>query len=280
MIYRSNLVAPDLTPHFKHIWSRVQPHSHGHDVLSDWGDGNAADDPQGFYRENGFWTHDEAAILYNCAVRTHGLWLDIGAYTGWTTAHLAAAMEWVTSLDPVLKYQAFQSRFEENLRGMWDQLNCVSSRTSDAYFDYERERRAEHSRRAKGLDIGPLEFTGVVIDGEHGWHQPLKDAQNAAAHLAPDGVILFHDFIGGPVQEGVRWLQDNGFRCRIYNTPFMVACCWRGKFTPPDHVPDPNIPDMRTRCPDFDFSRCESRADTYMREQMQALHKQLLEDFS
>lgn len=38
MIYRSNLICPDLTPHFKHLVSRPMPHSFGHDVPSDWAD--------------------------------------------------------------------------------------------------------------------------------------------------------------------------------------------------------------------------------------------------
>jgi hypothetical protein len=77
MIYRSNLEAPDLTPHFKHLVSRPMPHSFGHDVPSDWGD-KADDDPVfGLYKKCGMWTHDEAAILFNVAAAAwtfQGMW--------------------------------------------------------------------------------------------------------------------------------------------------------------------------------------------------------------
>ncbi len=67
MIYRSNLSAPDLQTCFRHVASRPMPHSQGHDVTTHFSD-KADDDPVfGIYKQCGFWTHDEAAILYNVA---------------------------------------------------------------------------------------------------------------------------------------------------------------------------------------------------------------------
>jgi hypothetical protein len=214
MDYLSPLVdsTPDLRPHFKHIWGRHQPSSLGHVVYSDWADKNAEDDPTGFHRETGFWTRDEAAILYHCAKQVKGLWLDIGAYTGWTAAHAAAAGARVVALDTLFKYKSFRDRFRDNIvtpfgvdlcgvRSWCWSINQVTT-------------------------VG--DFHGIVIDGNHNWGAPLKDAQYAEAHTERRAVVLFHDFIGGPVQEGVNWLIDHGFKCRIYATPHMVACCWRG----------------------------------------------------
>lgn len=70
---------------------------------------------------------------------------------------------------------------------------------------------------------------------------PLQDAQGAHQHLTDNGVIVFHDFIGTPVQQAVAWLIQQGYKYRIYTTPQMVAWCWRGNFEPPEHVPDPAI---------------------------------------
>ncbi len=259
MIYRSNLVCPDLTPHFKHLHSRVMGHSFGHDVLSDWAD-KADDDPVfGIYKNCGFWTHDEAAILYNVARRAGvegpydsrlGSWLDIGTHTGWTAAHISAAtLTGVDCIDPMIANKEFRDRFNANV---WKVAGCVGVGETSAEF-FSGWNFIKHD------EWEPPIYAGVVIDGDHEPGVPLADAKGAAAHLADTGVIVFHDFIGQPVREAVTWLMDQGFHCRVYLTPHMVALCWRGDFTPPDHVPDPFIvaQDLVARCPDFDWSRVE-----------------------
>ncbi len=255
MIYRSNLTCPDLTPHFKHITSRVMGHSFGHDVLSDWAD-KADDDPVfGIYKQCGFWTHDEAAILYNIAKNQHCMhyWVDIGAHTGWTTAHIFAADQMVESVDPLLSNWHCHDRWYENLDGMTARegadIYCSPMRSQD-FFDNQEE----------DGELGFELIGAVCIDGDHEPGEPLRDAQNSVKWLRQkDGIIVFHDFIGQPVREAVTWLMDQGFHARVYLTPHMVACCWRGDFTPPDHVPDPFIlsQDLPARCPDFDWSRVE-----------------------
>lgn len=268
MIYRSNLTCPDLTPHFNHLVSRPMGHSFGHDVPSDWGD-KANDDPVfGLYKRCGMWTHDEAAILYNVARSLPpGDWLDIGCHTGWTTRHIAAAhpfdgfdldgsarsakaleSNYVHWVDPMLSVPGFSERFAENGGETMKHPGEPLCGTSQEIF-----------ARGPWFYFPGNRYRGVVIDGDHEPGKPLEDAQNSAAHLAADGVILLHDFIGQPVREAVTWLLDHGFHARIYWTPHMVACCWRGDFQPPDHVPDPRIvaEDLPARMPDFDFSRCE-----------------------
>jgi precorrin-6B methylase 2 len=239
MIYRSNLTCPDLTPYFKHARSAPEPGSFGHDVLHDWADSDypLRGDPPGFL------THDEAAILWNCAKQFSGMcwWLDIGAATGWTTAHVAgsAPSVCVASVDPAFKCSAVLQRFEDNTL-QWSAQRQAVALSSTAFF----------------YQPSMIRFDGVMIDGGHDWHQPLLDTQHAVEVLRPSGVIILHDFIGGPVQEAVNWLIDKGFKARIYFTPFMLAVCWRGDFEPPNHVSDPNLPDLKARCPGFDFSRC------------------------
>jgi hypothetical protein len=243
MIYRSNLEAPDLTPHFKHLVSRPMPHSFGHDVPSDWGD-KADDDPVfGLYKKCGMWTHDEAAILFNVAAAAwtfQGMWVDIGAHTGWTSKHI----NWATNgpvecIDPMLREGEFRRRFQQNTLfplGGW-----AYGKTSADYF----------------REVPPQNVRGFCIDGDHEPGKPLEDAIAAAKHIADDGVIIFHDFLGKPVREAVQYLMGLGFHCRVYKTPHMIGLCWRGDFVPPVHVPDPNLPDLEARCPDFDFTRCE-----------------------
>lgn len=228
MIYRSNLTCPDLTPHFKHLFCTVGPF--GHDVPHDWADKGNDPDFDVYRLVCGLWTHDEAAILWNIARRVGGSWMDIGAHTGWTSAHIATAtLASVMPIDPMLDQLAsknFYLRFRENTKMLGDFAMWNAGLTSQDIF---------------GPSIGRWFEKGFCIDGDHSRPIPLQDAQGAHQHLSENGVIVFHDFIGTPVQEAVAWLIQQGYKYRIYTTPQMVACCWRGDFQPPEHVPDPAI---------------------------------------
>lgn len=224
MIYRSNLQAPNLQPHFKHAVSRVMGHSFGHDVLSDWGD-KAEDDPVfGIYTRCGFWTHDEAAILYTIARSIGGHWLDIGAHTGWTAAHCAAAGCDIVIVEPMTRLEHWSRRLEDNLHAFWPHVEEITYLRSEEY-----------------LRVTSLRFDGIIIDGDHGHPNPLLDASLGELRLEPYGAILFHDAIGGPVWRGIEHLLNAGYRCHVYLTPHIVACCWRGEWTPPAHDADPAI---------------------------------------
>lgn len=247
--YLSNVQGPDLRPHFKHLHWRKMPHSMGHLVASDWSD-KSVDDPMfGLYKNCGLWTRDEGAILYNWARMVDGDWLDIGAHTGWTTAHVAAASCDVDAVDPMLSTVGFQDRFESNMKHCWNFMNEYHGRTSNSFFEIAA------AWALKGVVI---DFNGVVIDGDHEPGKPLEDAQNAAKHLAETGVIIFHDGIGRPTREAVTWLMDQGFKGRLYWTPYLVFVCWRGDFTPVDHIPDARIDWTNHKLEmqkDFDFER-------------------------
>lgn len=245
MIYRSNLIAPDLQRAFGHVHCRPMPHSMGHDVLSDFADRPADDPVFGLYKNCGFWTHDETAILYNVACSFPGQWADIGCHTMWTSAHLAQALRMVSAIDPMLRVPEFRARAEENLEGI-ERSDLIQSfaMTSSEFFN-------------SGSAIYGS-FAGVVIDGDHCAPCPLEDARNAVKYLRETGAVLFHDFIGRPVQEGVEYLIGIGFQCRVYWTPHMVACCWRGDYNPPNHERDPRIDwnNIRRVMPHFLFERC------------------------
>lgn len=244
MIYRSNLTCPDLTPHFKHLHSRPMGHSFGHDVPSDWAD-KADDDPMfGLYKQCGMWTHDEAAILYHVAKEVGGDWCDIGCHTGWTTIHIAAGvvasgriLKWggIWAVDPMLAVDEFDERRYQSI--VYGIDNIGVAKTSLEFF-------SELGRHVR--------FDGFVVDGDHQPGKPLEDARNAVKHLRHDGVILFHDFMGQPVRDAVRYLiAEHGMLCRVYLTPHCVAVCWfppddeserAGEgFVPAYHIPDPNL---------------------------------------
>lgn len=244
MIYRSNLTAPDVAQHFKHLHVRPMGHSFSHDVPSDWAD-KADDDPVfGIYKRCGMLTHDEGAIVAACVQRYPGTWLDLGAHTGWSSWFMRLGTSAVYPIDPMFSIPEFKHRWARNhdVDKNWIDRNGAAL-TSTEYF---------HEKRGSGKFID-----GILIDGDHSEGKPLEDAQNAARHLADTGVIMLHDGVGRPVREAVEWLMAHGFNARAYFTPHLVFCCWRGDFTPPDHVPDPIVKaaHLDGRYPDFNFER-------------------------
>lgn len=224
--------------------------SMGHDVLSDFADRPAGDPLLGLYKNCGFWTHDEAAILFNVASLLPGPWVDIGCHTLWTAAHLAAAGCDVLAVDPMLDMPEFRERAQENKRAMRElftgQISAVAG-TSKVVLPLVMGAYIVEAPRAKG----------IVVDGDH--DHPTEDAELARRYLQETGFVLFHDFIGRPVRHAVEYLMRFGFKCRIYWTPHMVACCWRGDLQPPDHERDPQIhwQSVKESMRDFDFEACQ-----------------------
>lgn len=205
------------------------PHSMGQPVLSDWADKPDDDPVFGLYKVCGFLNRDEAAILYQCAKQLGGYWLDIGAHTGWTTLHIAAGGCMVDAVEPMFANEVFRSRAIENIKraGQGVRIRMYPQISRDFF---------------RVNDSSTHEYDGVLIDGDHSWEHPLYDAVQSYKHLAETGVILLHDFIGGPVREAVKYLKAEGMKCRVYwSSSQLLACCWRGNFTPPDYTPDPSI---------------------------------------
>lgn len=229
MTYRSNLTCPDLRPHFRLKHPPIQ--IFGHDTPSD----------PDFDPNCGYWQMDEAAILYNVALRVPGLWLDIGARFGWTAAHIAAAERDVVLVDPELRYQAQVARMERNIDHCWDRVKEVF--WQDEWADM----------------LTGYTFSGVVIDGNHEGPFPLRDAITAHGATHDDCVILLHDMWGAPIRHAASWLLDTGYQGKIYLTPNGVGVFWRGlpDFVPPEHVPDPAIPwrNLLNDAKDFDWGR-------------------------
>lgn len=208
----------------------------GHSVLSD-----------SIYEPDcGFMTHDEVAILHECAKRTGGDWVDIGSRFGWTSAHIALNAR-VICVDPHFVVPELAGRFLGNFGGALPDGVRVFHGNSMEFFTKLQE------------TIEPRFYDGICIDGNHDDPEPLNDAVNALAHLKETGVIILHDFWGRPVRDAADFLIDSGLKCRVYDTPNGMAVCWRGEFHAPDHVADPaiNWAQVRSgRAWDFDFSRC------------------------
>lgn len=230
MIYRSNLRCPDLSSYFAETTiCKPRPWSFGHDVMSD----------KDYEPDNGFMTHDEASILWHCARRLGGNWCDIGARFGWTTAHIADG-------SPTHAHVAIDREFMAVSGAIRFAGNVIPMKRNV-------EARALDSRAVWTLD---RQFFGWCIDGNHSHPFPLLDAIQALQYSPETCCIVFHDFYGKPIRDGVRYLMEQGLKCRVYWTPNGMAVCWRGDFTPPVHEADPVIlsakyETRRDQMPDF-----------------------------
>jgi SAM-dependent methyltransferase len=228
------------------------PHSMGVPVASDFADRPSNDPVFGLYKRCGLWTMDEAAILFTVAEAVGGSWLDLGCHTGWTSAHIAAADCQVTAVDNMLPVPEFYARFRENVK-QWN-IETFAGTTAEFFAADRTPKMAVYPEVPE-----PMRFSGVVIDADHEHPWPLYDARNAMKHLEDRGAVLFHDFIGRPVRIAVEYLISGGFHCRIFWTPHMVACCWRGNIDIPEYVPQANIDwqHVKNTMRDFDFTKCE-----------------------
>lgn len=240
-IYRSNIEAPDLLPAFPH----AEPFVIG---------GGLTHHDADFDTHCGYLSPDEAAILYTVAIDFPGLWVEVGSHTGWSGAHIAAPV--VPHEFAPLRLVAIEPRFLERhfmrrTLANWDRAGVLPLIApylgrSDEYF----------ARIAQLPDDRPC-FNGAFIDGDHNPGSPLRDAQMTLPHMQDRCVIGFHDFVGQPVQEAVMWLADHGFEFRAYDTPQMLAFCWRGSWVPPRHLrnEDRDWAALRASHDGFDYGR-------------------------
>lgn len=237
--FRSNLSRDivDLEPAFRHAVPVESSDPNAHTVLCD----------PSLFSGCGYATHDEAGILAAIAGATFQIprlrdrrWLEIGSHTGWTAAHIALSGHGVLALEPEYRWvghndtkspAAFYNRAVENLcnAGLRSHVALVGMPST-------------HLLETPGMYALPEHaFAGVFIDGNHSSPFPLEDAKIAERFVDYDGVVVFHDVIGEPIQEGVRYLLGRGWCLRLYRTPQVLACLWRptSPFVPPVHEADP-----------------------------------------
>lgn len=225
MIYRSNLTAPDIQPLFVNAGEHLG--TYGHTILHD----------NQFDANCGYMSHDEAAILYNVAKCVRGDWCEIGSHTGWSAAHIAIAGNLVDLIDPDYVRLDFAARTQENLQAVGVLGTCVLHPVTSEQF-WQKNNQF---------------YDGVVIDGNHDAPMPLQDAKWAIPWLKNSAVLFFHDFGGRPIRDAVRFCVEAGFSFRIYNTPEMIAVCYRNLALLPQHIGDPKVDWKKRRAQYHDF---------------------------
>lgn len=252
-LYRSNLSSngfPNLRPCFPHAIPFTV--NWNHEILHD----------PDFPPAPGYISDDEAAILWECVRRVKGDWLEIGGHMGWSAAHImiVRGVRSLLTMEPRFRERAFFQRWYWNMEHVKEWALSHREPTASVTWPILQPLALRSDQYSVCGDTD--QFDGVFIDGDHNSPVPQLDAQFALARLKPRGVVVFHDF-GGPVAEAVSYLiQDHGqggMKCRVYDTPQMMAVCWHREFEPPEHTPDPAHREAwaaRRAKMGFDFARC------------------------
>ena len=207
LVRRVSSSFPDLKPFFRHATWRPMGHSGGALVGSDFTDKKADDPVFADYKNCGFWTVEEAGILFSVASEVKGCWLDIGGLTGWTAAHLAAAGCRVYSVDPMYANAEFLRRAEENLTaaGTRDSVSLWACRSGEFLTKTRRK------------------FDGVIVDGDHKAPGPLRDAEQTMARVEENGAVLLHDLRLPDVRAAFEALARSGWKPQEFATTHGVA---------------------------------------------------------
>jgi predicted O-methyltransferase YrrM len=179
----------------------------------------------------GFINRDEAAILYSSAELFAGRrGLEIGAWRGWSTAHLVASR--LASLDvvePLLADPEWRREFVEAIEGAGGKDRAILAAGSSPE---EVVRLGTSGRR----------WSFVFIDGDHDGEAPTRDALTVLHYLEPTALILFHDLVSPHVAAALRALQAEGLQTMVYQTAQMMGVAWRGDIAPVAHKPDQSQP--------------------------------------
>jgi hypothetical protein len=180
--------------------------------------------------EVGFVSRDEAAILYNTALRFRGLpALEIGCWLGWSACHLALAGVRLDVIDPLLGQPEILGSVRDSLgtAGVLPSVHLVPGSSPEAV----EELAARSGRR----------WCLYFIDGDHGAPARERDAAVCERHAAEDAVILFHDLACPDVAAGLDYLRRRGWKTLVYQTMQIMGAAWRGRVSPVPHTPDPSV---------------------------------------
>jgi len=177
----------------------------------------------------GFINRDEASILYANARLFRGRnGIEIGAWRGWSTAHLiAAGLGSLHVVEPLLEDGAWRAEFDEVVRqaGGADMTILVPEASPNAVT-----RLGESGAR----------WSFAFIDGDHDGDAPRRDALALAPYLEATAMALFHDLVSPYVAKGLRALEQRGWNVMAYQTAQMMGVAWRGEVAPVAHKPDPS----------------------------------------
>ncbi len=178
----------------------------------------------------GFMNRDEATLLHNIALQfRRKRVLEIGSWLGWSTCHIAMAGTFVDVIDPAHSDPEFRSIVEESLArcGVSARVRLTGGRSPDNVHELAA--------------VADRKWSLIVIDGDHEGSAPLRDTVACLPFADADCAFVFHDLASPDVAAALRFLEGQDFKILVYQTAQVMGIAWRGKVTPPPHLPDPDV---------------------------------------
>jgi predicted O-methyltransferase YrrM len=121
--------------------------------------------------------------------------LQIGAFTGDASVWILGNLPHATLLD-VDTWGGSEGEQEHSEFDWADVEATYDKRVHGAYGSWRAYKYKMTSDEFFEQDDVPM-FDFIYIDGAHTFSQVLKDANNAASHIAPGGIIAFDDYTWG-----------------------------------------------------------------------------------
>ena len=153
--------------------------------------------------------------------------LEIGSYIGWSSAHIASALDnKLTCVDPFLEIgsslmeetsQCAKQRFLDNMArcGLDQKIKLVCGKSPDILPEL--------------VPNGGWDF--AFVDGWHLDDQPVRDLIGLLPYLQGEAVIILHDPWIRDVRDGLVLLLLKGFNLYVCDTANYLTFCWRGQLT-------------------------------------------------
>lgn len=167
-------------------------------------------------------TDSEAMLLHHVARLSRPAHaLEIGSYVGWSSAHLASALEGgtLTCVEPFAETdgnagEAAHARFRANL----------ARAGLDARIELER---SASPGALPALSTG-RRWDLALVDGWHLDGQPLKDVAGVLPFLSDHGVLLLHDLWIADVRDAFLHLASHNWSFEVFDTANYLTLLWRG----------------------------------------------------
>jgi len=176
----------------------------------------------------GFINRDETAILYsNARAFSRRKAIEIGAFRGWSTAHLIAAeLALLHVVEPLLEDFEWRREFQlmVDAAGGAERTILVPEKSPKA---------------VRRLGEAGARWSFAFIDGDHDGEAPTNDALAVEPWLEADAMVIFHDLVSPHVAAGLLALGARGWNIAAYQTMQMMGVAWRGAVAPAPHRPDP-----------------------------------------
>jgi predicted O-methyltransferase YrrM len=169
-------------------------------------------------------TDDEAYLLYRAVVHLQPRHiLEIGAYVGWSTAHLAYAAPhppiWV--VDDFSEHTPRLTVYDSSTETLfWQHLRAAG-------LDKRVALCVGRSPEALPAITPPGGWDFVFLDGWHQDGQPLRDVCALARASHPATVLALHDTWIHDVAQAGQWLRWQGWHVLACATPGALAFYYR-----------------------------------------------------